>query len=249
MVNGTVLALLTLVAPARSAAAEDPRAVEARRHCAAGRVEPGIELLARIVAETGDPNAVYNQARCYQQNGRAEEALARFQEYRRIAPALPAGERAQVDAHIRDLEAALRARAVPAAPPVVVTPAPAVALAPPAPAPPVRRSRSTRLAAGALAAAGVLGVAGGAVFGLQAQKIESEIEHQQGIVPSTLHEDRMKRGLRYQTLQWVSYGVGAAALAGAAVVLIATRPHAAETTAVAVLPRPDGATVNLQGRF
>jgi hypothetical protein len=58
----------------------------------------------------------------------------------------------------------------------------------------------------------------------------------------------MERGLRYQTLQWVSYGVGAAALTGAAVVLIVTR-HPRESTAVAVLARPDGAAVSLQGRF
>jgi hypothetical protein len=249
MVNGTLIAVLTLLTPARPGSAEDPRAVDARRHCAAGRVEPGIELLAQIVAETGDPNAVYNQARCYQQNGRAEQALARFQEYRRLTPELPAAERAQVEGHIRELEAALRARGAPVASPAVVAPPPAVAAALPAPAPVVGHSRSTLVAAGALAAAGVLGVAGGAVFGLQAKKIESEIEHQQGIVPSSVHEDRMDRGRRYHTLQWVSYGVGAAALASAAVVLISTRVRSTETTAVAVLARPDGATVSLQGRF
>jgi len=248
MVNGTVLGLLTFLAAARPVSAEDPRAVEARRHCAAGRVEPGIELLARIVAETGDPNAVYNQARCYQQNGRAEEALARFQEYRRTAPGLSAAERAELDGHIRELEAALRARPVPVTPPVVAPP-PAVVTAPPAPVPVVGRSRSTRLAAGMLAAAGVLGVAGGALLGLQAKKIQSEIENQQGIAPNAVHQDRMERGHRYQTLQWVSYGVGAAALAGAAVVLVATRPHSTETAAVAVLAHPGGAAVSLHGRF
>jgi hypothetical protein len=247
MVNGTLL-VLALLAPVRPVA-EDPRAVEARRHCAAGRVEPGIELLARIVAETGDPNAVYNQARCYQQNGRAEEALARFQEYRRLTPELPAAERAQVDSHIRELEAALRARAAPVAPPAVPAPPPAAATAPPAAAPVAGRSRTTRLAAGVLATAGVLGVAGGVLFGLQTRKIESEIEAQQSIVPNAVHEERMNRGRRYQALQWVSYGAGAAALAGAAVILIATPPRSAETAAIAVLARPDGATVSLQGRF
>jgi hypothetical protein len=240
MVNGTLI-LLALLAPSRPTLADDPRAVEARRHCAAGRVEAGIELLARIVAETGDPNAVFNQARCYQQNGRPEEALARFQEYRRITPELAAPERAELDGHIRELEAALRARAAVVAPPPVVVPAP------PAPLPVVGRSRSARIGAGALVAAGVVGLAGGALFGLQARKIEAEIENQQGLVPNDLHQDRMDRGRRYQTFQWVGYGVGAAALAGAAVVLIVTRPHAAEN--LAVVARPDGATVSLQGRF
>ena len=86
------------------------RALEARRACAAGRVEQGIELLAQIIAETGDPNAVYNQARCYQGNGRAEQALTRFREYLRIAGPLPPRERQRVRRFIVELEQEVEAR-------------------------------------------------------------------------------------------------------------------------------------------
>jgi hypothetical protein len=129
--------------------------MQARKACAAGQVERGIELLAEIIAERNDPNAVYNQARCYQGNGRPEQALARFREYLRIAPRLTPPERRQVDGFIRELEHDLDARArraqlgtpataakslptsaaksPPAAGPPAAAPPPPIAARPPAP--------------------------------------------------------------------------------------------------------------------
>src|SRR5688572_7801153 len=179
MVKGGLLMLGLLAFSAREgrAAGGDVRAVEARKHCAAGRVEEGIELLARIVAETGDPHAVYNQARCYQQNGRAAEALARFKEYRRTRTDLRARERVEVDGHIRELEATLAsaspekapAQPAPAQPAGPATGLPSLAVSPaappeptppPAPLVPPQRSRLARAAVIGLAATGVAGIAG-----------------------------------------------------------------------------------------
>jgi hypothetical protein len=135
----------------------DRRAMEARKACAAGRVEQGIELLAQIIAENGDPNAVFNQARCYQANGRNEQALARFREYLRIAENVQVGEADQVRVYIAELEEEARNRAAAAARAAAATratspaiaagrvpvPAPAPTRPPVTPPPPPRPSPST----------------------------------------------------------------------------------------------------------
>jgi hypothetical protein len=268
MVNATVaLLLITLWAPsgARRPTALDPRAVQARKACAAGRVDEGIELLARIIGETGDPNAVYNQARCYQQNGRLEEALARFQEYRRTKD-LTAQERVEVEAHIRELEAAIKvqsgskpavltppaAKASPSADPSPVGPASlAAAPPPPLPPPPPRRGNAARLATAALAVAGVAALAGGAYYGLRARQIEAEIENQQGVTPNAIYQSRLNRGRQAERLQWIGYGAGAAALAGAAVVFVVSRPRSGESGEVraALQGGPGGGGIVVAGEF
>jgi len=93
------------------AARPDARVTAARKACAAGEVERGVQLLAELIAERNDPNAIYNQARCYQSNGQPEPALNRFKEYLRVAPRLSARERRQVERYMRELEQELDARA------------------------------------------------------------------------------------------------------------------------------------------
>lgn len=89
----------------------DPRPAQARKACAAGNVERGIEILAEIVVENGDANAVYNQGRCYQQNGRPEAAVNRFREYLRTATALSPADRVQVEGYIKELDAEIEVKA------------------------------------------------------------------------------------------------------------------------------------------
>src|SRR5687768_17021374 len=60
------------------AAANDRREDEARKECLAGRTQRGIDLLAELFTETKDPNYIFNQARCFQQNSRPDEAIGRF---------------------------------------------------------------------------------------------------------------------------------------------------------------------------
>lgn len=87
------------------AAQEDPRELEARTACAAGDVDKGIAILARMFAETSDYTWVYNQGRCYQQNGRNDQALNRFREYLRRGQNLNADDRREVEGFIKELEA------------------------------------------------------------------------------------------------------------------------------------------------
>jgi len=116
----------------------------------------------------------------------------------------------------------------------------------PGPAP----SGHVPFAAVALAATGVVGLAGGVYFGLRARTIESAIEQQRGLAPNEVYQDRMGRGRRAEALQWWSYGLGAAALAGSAAVYLFTGPrHAEGAPAAAVAISPFGAALTIEGRF
>lgn len=56
----------------------------ARTACLAGDYSKGATILSQLFVETKDPNYIYNQARCFEQNSRYQEALSRFQEYLRV---------------------------------------------------------------------------------------------------------------------------------------------------------------------
>ena len=124
---------------------------DAKKACLSGNVTKGISILADLFVDTGDANFLYNQGRCYEQNVRYTEAAERFKEYLRKAVNLTDKEKAEVDKHIADCEAAVakgQARgtasssqpsspAPEAAPPVYaqtqLAPSPPTAYLPPAP--------------------------------------------------------------------------------------------------------------------
>jgi len=81
---------------------QDPREIQAQKDCLTGRADSGVALLAELFARTGNPNFIYNQARCYEQVARAEEAINRFREYLRLAKDIPADERADVERHLQE---------------------------------------------------------------------------------------------------------------------------------------------------
>ena len=97
--------LLVIAAAGRGQAQErDHRELDAKKSCLGGHPDRGIELLAELYAETNDPTYIYNQGRCFEQNGRTTEAVTRFREYLRKATAASADERAQLEKHIAELE-------------------------------------------------------------------------------------------------------------------------------------------------
>jgi hypothetical protein len=85
----------------------DPREAAAKEACATGRVAEGVELLAKLFTETANPVFVFDQGRCYEQNGMPEQALMRFREYLRLVPKLPGKERKNVEKHMADCQAEL----------------------------------------------------------------------------------------------------------------------------------------------
>jgi hypothetical protein len=94
------------VARPSAAAREQVREREAKKACLSGDYQKGVSILAELYVETDDPVFLHNQGRCYEQNVRYVEAAERFREYLRKAPKLTREERAQVDQHIADCEAA-----------------------------------------------------------------------------------------------------------------------------------------------
>jgi len=122
------------------AQAQDPREIEARKDCLSGKYQAGTGLLAELFAETGNANFVYNQARCFEQNSKPDEAIQRFREYLRIAGNLSADDKAGVEGHIAECRAMVAEQEQRSSAPMETgksgaaaptTPVPSAAVAPP----------------------------------------------------------------------------------------------------------------------
>jgi len=70
---------LTVQAGARDN--RDNKERTARTACLAGDYAKGVALLAELYVSTKDIAYLFNQARCFEQNGKYEEAIIRFHEY------------------------------------------------------------------------------------------------------------------------------------------------------------------------
>ncbi len=120
-----------------SARGDTPESKEraARKACLLGDVAKGTEILADLYLDTKNPTHIYNQGRCFEQNGQNEQAILRFREYLRKTEHLPADEVAKVEKKIAELQEKDKARTVtpvvtPQAP-VPLTPAASQPLPPP----------------------------------------------------------------------------------------------------------------------
>jgi len=125
-------------AAAHAADGREAREREARKACFTGNVDRGVEILVDLYGETGHPNYIYNQARCFERNGKYDQAVLSYDDYLRKATNLPEAERAQVEKSIAELRAKLASGsegAATAAPPLLA-PAIDAAAADPAAKPP-----------------------------------------------------------------------------------------------------------------
>ena len=91
-------------APARAADKVEAKERKARVECAAGNYAEGVRLLAELWVATQDVNFIYNQARCYEQNGQNDRSATRFREYLRKAKGLPTDEVEAVNRRIDELQ-------------------------------------------------------------------------------------------------------------------------------------------------
>jgi hypothetical protein len=94
----------------------EAREREARKACFTGNVDRGVELLVDLYGETGHPNYIYNQARCFERNGRYDQALLSYEDYLRKAKDVGTAERADVEKAIAELRSKV-ARQTPATTP------------------------------------------------------------------------------------------------------------------------------------
>jgi hypothetical protein len=224
--------------PAKKSAAEPTTegegpsvAEEARIACLAGDWQKGVRLLAEVYVATKEPTWLYNQGRCYQQSNQGAMAITRFRDYLRVAPPespLVAKAKtyiAEIEADMKKNEPATAPSPAPApAPTIVVQPAPvqvttapaAVVTAPASAEPAPQRSFAARAATVSLLGVGAVGLGLGVFSSLKVAALQSDAEG--GKVDAGQLEANASDASRYETLQWVGYGVGAAAVVGAGVV-------------------------------
>ncbi len=91
---------------ARGAQANDTDAKEraAKTACLSGDHAKGIALLSELYVSTNDPVFIFNQGRCFEQNRRYEDAIARFREYLRVDKRARAADKTDARKHISDCE-------------------------------------------------------------------------------------------------------------------------------------------------
>jgi hypothetical protein len=251
----TLLALVAAAAAggARADQIEDPRPRQALTACASGDVARGVAILAELYAETHNPSFVFNQGRCYQQNGQLEPAAQRFREYLRVGKNEPAGDQLRAEGYIKEAEEGLaRGRGRPPAKPAAAAPTavsaprpepgaePAIGLVElPPPAPDHRRA--LRVAGIALGAGGVVALAAGGFLSWRVMDKEKQVEARfrgdPGVVEGRALSRQLTAGGRLEIWQYVCYGLGAASLAGAATtVVLAGWPWQSDRASVSVTP-------------
>jgi hypothetical protein len=214
-----------LASTSAQAAGKESKERAARKACLSGNVDKGVAILSDLFVDSGDPNYIYNQARCYEQNHRWEDATSRFLEYLRKSPRLEEADKTEVQKHIADCQSYLGkpspTQAPTAEPPKVIMPAPASGPPPsypPSPTPSIQQAQASpaSLHGSGLRTAGIVALAvGGAalitgvVLNIKVNSMSSDLE--QNWVPSTnsSRED-------YKTFGWIGFGVGSACVAGGA---------------------------------
>ena len=237
--------LAFLAAPlAARAGAKENKERAAKTACLAGDYAKGVALLAELyVSSSNDVTYLFNQGRCFEQNGKYEEAIVRFREYQlKNADAGNAPDES-AEKHIANCQAVLDKQKPAAQVAAAAVPA-AVSAAPVASAPaaepivpktsaveakpearveiaeaiaPATPGRALRIAGISAAAVGVAGIATGVILNIKANSLAKDLESANG--SSTMLYSRSTESSRstYQTLGWVAYGAGTACLVGGAV--------------------------------
>ena len=96
-----------LAGPAAYAGARDSKERAAKKACLSGDYAKGVSILSELYIDTDDLTYIFNQGRCFEQNGRYEDAINRFREYgRKIKDAGKAPD-SDVERHIADCQALL----------------------------------------------------------------------------------------------------------------------------------------------
>jgi tetratricopeptide (TPR) repeat protein len=261
------LILTTALFSAVSAQAQGKREREARKACLTGNYAKGISILSDLFLDTKEPNYIFNQGRCYEQNRRYEEAIASFQEYLRLAPDSAQSDKNAANKHIVDCQELLTKQTGQSAvtpPPVTTLPIgtpPKEPVTQPNPVEPTTvpiiqqpdrlNPVSTQNAGSGLRIAGIVtaSVGGaalitGGILNLKANSLASDLKSPGGYSNSK-ESDRKN----FRTFSWVSYSVGAACVATGAVLYYLG--ISARSNAVALLPMfaPDQAGAVLKGTY
>jgi hypothetical protein len=226
--------LLLAVGPAQAASRstkpnKEAQGNAARVACLDGDFAEGVAILSQLFVQTKDPTYIFNQGRCFEQNRRYEDALARFQEYLRAGRSkLDASDKAEAEQHIADCKEMLAQQhgTAPAPPPTVIqpivpSPPPAASKPEPESAPIVTRparepssgsgGASLRIGGIVTASFGLAAVGAGVLSNLKANSTVNEMYS----TPDGYTKESNRK--TYATLAWVGYGVGAACIVTGAI--------------------------------
>jgi hypothetical protein len=97
-------AVLLLAAPSAMGASVEGKERAAKKACLVGDVDKGAEILADLYVDTNDATYIYNSGRCFEQNGKNDQAVLRFKEYLRKAKNLKKEDRDATLKKIDDLQ-------------------------------------------------------------------------------------------------------------------------------------------------
>ncbi len=243
----------------------------ARKACLDGDYAKGVGILSDLFLATMDSTYIFNQARCYEQNGRYESAIARFEEYLRSSLSPQNG--ASAKKHLEDCRRNLAKErestfiAPPPAPlapppPVPTTPAPPPEPTPaplavasvnvtenaPAPEPPAERRWGLITGGIITATVGAGSMVAGLLFHMKANGMADDWANKPGSYSSSKKDTQET----YRTLSGVGYGVGAAMVAtGTVLIIVGAIPRTPSTTSLAIAPAvgPGLAGAVLTGAF
>jgi len=236
----------------------------ARMACLSGDFAKGVSILSELFVDTKNTVYIYNQGRCFEQTRHYEDAIARFQEFLRAGKKLSKDEKDDAQKHIVDCQDLLAKQSIPPVAPPAPEPMPALAVtqefAVPGPmvaATPVAQQTNPQLegqSGAGLRAGGIITAAlGGAalvtgvILNLKVNTMASDLQKTDGYTASK-ESDRKT----YETLGWVSYGVGAACVTtGAVLYYLGQRSGSAGSSSVALVPAfaPGQAGAILKGAF
>jgi hypothetical protein len=99
-------AVLLAAAPRAQGANLEGKERAAKKACLLGEVDRGAEILADLYVDTNDATYIYNQGRCFEQNGRNAQAVLRFKEYLRKVKNLKQADSDAVLKKIDELQSA-----------------------------------------------------------------------------------------------------------------------------------------------
>lgn len=240
----------------------------AHKACLDGDYTRGVSILSDLFLDTHDATYIFNQGRCFEQNHRYEDAIARFEEYLRTSSQqskLDEAGKNVAEKHIADCRGRLgptptgvtESAPAPTQPVLTVAP-PQPPLTQPPPAgdvharaavlPSASSGSALRVAGIVTASVGVAGIIGGIVFNAKVNSMATDMETTPGAYSAGKESDRKT----YETLGWVSYGVGAACVAtGAILYLVGLRSGHDNVSSVSLLPTAGAghAGAILQGAF
>jgi tetratricopeptide (TPR) repeat protein len=233
----TLLVVPWLFTPAAAQAAgrqaQDSRQAQekaARKACLSGDYATGISILSDLFIDTKDPTYIFNQARCFQQSKRYDDAIARFQEYLRAAPNVDAADKAAAEKHIADCQELIAKQTGQPAPAATPTSDVHQQSSPPIQAAATTLSTSTlvaepansqthpasgsylRVAGITTASVGAATLVAGVLLNLKVNSMASDLETYGSY---TANKESQRK--TYETLGWISYSLGGACVAAGAV--------------------------------